>query len=188
MLVVPVVSHQDSVHVTSGVVRVVKLSDFRWQVTCVKAVEVADGVVGVLGLIRDHWEKIFSILEPMKSILSFGGITQRQLVVVQAALDVPMQQAETVARRRATKATGLQLSSRVQRLLSRGQSEQPGEQIQKEVHPSAEQQLSEEQKCSIINMLDHHEHASLGSDSPHHRTLEAPLNVWGPSVDLMQWR
>lgn len=188
MLVVLVVSHQDSVHVTFGVVRVVKLSDFRWQVACARVVEVADGVVGVLVLIPDHWEKISSILEPMKAILSSDGITQCQLVVVQAAADVPTQQPETVARRRATKATVFQRLFRVQRLSSRGQSEQPHEQIQLEVHPSAEQQHSEEQKRSIINMLDHHEHASLGSDSPHHRTLEAPLKVWGPSVDLVQWR
>lgn len=109
VVVVLVVSHQHSVHVTPAVVKVIELCDVVWQVICVTDVEVADGVVGVLAHIRDHWEKIPSVLELMEAVLPFGGITQSHLVVVQAPVDVPAQQPETVARSGAPEATGLQL-------------------------------------------------------------------------------
>lgn len=109
--VVVVVSHQNSVHVTFRVSAVVVLSDFIRQVLCMRSVEVSDGVVPVLLFVLDHWKQIPgpSVQELMKPVFSYSGITQSHHVVVQAVLNVPHQQLETVARRWLTEPAVLQL-------------------------------------------------------------------------------
>lgn len=121
--IIVVVSHQNSVHVTSGVRVVVVLPDFIRQAICMARVEVSKGVVAVLLFVSDVREQTLFVVKLMKAVLPQSGITPRHLVVVQAALDVPHQQLQTVARRRLAETTFLQLLLRIQCFQSCGDSE-----------------------------------------------------------------
>lgn len=108
-VVVTVVPHQNSVHVTLLVPGVVVPPDFIGQVLRAGRVEVSNGIIAVLLFVCDDWEQLLFVEELMKAVLPPRGITQSHHVVVEAALDVPHQQLQTVARRRLTEAAVLQL-------------------------------------------------------------------------------
>lgn len=105
-----VVSHQNSVLVTLRISGVIVLPYFVRQVLSMRRVEVPKGEIFVLPFVLNYWKQRMSpkILEFMKSIFSFHGITQSPHVVVQAFLDVPDQQPEAVAGRGLSKAAVLQ--------------------------------------------------------------------------------
>lgn len=118
-----VVSHQNSVHVTPGVWAVVVHLNFIRQAICMGWVKVSNGVVAVLRFVSDVWEQTIFVEKLMKAVLPQRGVTPRHLVVVQAVLDVPHQQLQTVARRRLAKAALLQLPLWIECLQSCGHSE-----------------------------------------------------------------
>lgn len=57
-VLIPVVSHQNSVHVTPAVPGVVVLPDFIGQVFRAGRVEVSNGVIAVLLFVSDDWEQL----------------------------------------------------------------------------------------------------------------------------------
>lgn len=106
---ISVVSHQNSVHVTLGVRVVVVPPDFIRQAICMAHVEVSNGVIAAFLSVCDDWEQTFFVVKLMKAILPPRRITPSHHVVVQAVLDVPHQQLQTMARRRLAEAAVLQL-------------------------------------------------------------------------------
>lgn len=111
VFIVVVISHQNSVHVTFTDFAVVVLSDFIWQVLRMRRVEVSNCVVSVLPLVLYHWKQTPwpPVHKLVKSVLPSSGIAQSHHVVVQAVPNVPHQQLETMARRRLTEPTFIQL-------------------------------------------------------------------------------
>lgn len=121
--VIPVVSHQNSVHVTPAIKAVVVLLDFVRQLICMGCVEVSNGVVAVLVFVSDDWEQVLRVVKLVETVLPQRGVAQGHHVVVQAVLDVPHQQLQTVARRWLAEAAVLQLLLRVESFQSCGDSE-----------------------------------------------------------------
>lgn len=102
---VSVVLHQHPVHVASWIGAVVVLPDFQWEVIGLSVMQISNGKVTVLPRVLDHRQQRLrtSVHEWVKSILSFCWVTLSHHIVVQAPLNVPLQQHHPMARRGSTK-------------------------------------------------------------------------------------